>query len=237
MKTERIHWVDSLRGLAILLMIVFHFAFNLDYLEIRLIDLYSGIWLFIGNFVRFSFLSLVGVSLYLSYKKRKPYKTYLNHQLRRAIKLFLIAMGVTLITWLLFPVDYIRFGVLHLISVAILIGALLIRHPIIVLISILPILILGGAFCSFRLETSLFLPLGIMPYNFNTMDYFPIFPWLAVVFFGIVIAYVLDKLSLLINPKKLPRLQILEKIGQKSLIIYLAHQPILFGGLWLFTKL
>ena len=237
MKTERIHWVDSLRGLAILLMIVFHFAFDLDYLEIYMMDLYGGIWLLIGNFVRFSFLSLVGVSLYLSYKKRMPYKAYLNHQFWRAIKLFLIALGVTLITFLIFPEDYIRFGVLHLISVAILIGALLIRHPIVVFVSIFPILLLGGALGGMRLQTSLFLPLGIAPYGFSTIDYFPIFPWLAIVFFGIVIAYVLDKLSLLINPKKFPRIRILEKMGQRSLIIYLAHQPILFGGLWLFTKL
>ncbi len=235
MKTERIHWVDSIRGLAIVLMIVFHFTFDLDFLEIFPVNMDSGFWLVIGNFVRFTILSLVGVSLFLSHKKYTTRSNYLKRQIIRAVKLFLIALGISLATWLTFPDSYIRFGVLHLISIGIIAGALLIKNPRTLAVLMFLMLILGSVFTNIQLNTSLFLPFGITPHGFNTLDYFPIFPWLAIVFFGIVFAHIFDIHSLLVNPKKLPRIRILEKIGQNSLIIYLVHQPILLGGLWLIS--
>ena len=234
MKSERIHWVDSLRGLAIVLMIAFHFAFDIDFLEILPVNMDSGLWLVIGNFVRFTILSLVGVSLFLSRKKYTG-SNYLKRQLIRAVKLFLIAMGISLATWLTFPDSYIRFGVLHLISIGIIAGALLVKNPRTLAVIMFLMLILGSVFTNIQLNTSLLLPFGITPHGFNTLDYFPLFPWLAIVFFGIVFAYIFDSYSLLANPKKFPRLRVLEKTGQKSLIIYLIHQPVLLGLIWLFA--
>ena len=72
MNNARIHWIDSLRGLAIILMIIFHFFFDLSLLEIQKTDFHSPFWLIFGHFIRFTFLILVGFSLYLSYLCIEP---------------------------------------------------------------------------------------------------------------------------------------------------------------------
>lgn len=231
MTSKRIHWIDWLRGFAILLMAVYHFAFDLDLLEIQSIDFDAPFWAIFANTIRFSFFVVIGLSLYLSHKK--PH--FLKRQIIRAIKLFMVAMGVTGVTWIFYPESFIQFGVLHFISIAIILSALLIRYPRFLFGAMFISLILGSVFTQIRLGTTSLLPIGIAPKAYHTLDYFPIFPWLAVVFFGILLAYVLDYYKLLKNPERPIRLKLLEKAGQKSLLIYLVHQPVLLGILWLFT--
>lgn len=230
MISKRIHWIDWLRGLAILLMIVYHFAFDLDLLEIQSVNFSAPSWVIFANIIRFSFFVVIGLSLYLSHKK----SDFLKHQIIRAVKLFAVAMGVTGITWMLYPESFIQFGVLHFISIAIILSALFIRYPRFLFGAMFVSLILGSVFTQIKLDTSPLLPIGIAPNAYHTLDYFPIFPWLAIVFFGILLAYVLDYYKLLKNPKKSIRLKLLERIGQKSLLIYLIHQPVLFGLMWIF---
>ncbi len=230
MTHKRIYWIDWLRGFAILLMVVYHFAFDLDLLEIQSIDFSAPFWVIFANIIRFSFFVVVGLSLYLSHKK----SDFLKRQIIRAAKLFVVAMGVTVVTWVFDPESFIQFGVLHFISIAIILGALFIRHPRFLFGAMFISLILGSAFAQIKLDTSPLLPIGIAPKTFYTLDYFPIFPWLAIVFFGILLAYVLDYYKLLKNPEKPIRIKLLEKAGQKSLLIYLVHQPVLLGILWIF---
>jgi len=233
MSTERLHWLDSLRGVAIIMMVFFHIFFDLEYLNLYPSDLFSGFWLYFGNFVRFSFLGILGFSIYLSYKNRLPYSNFLRHQFWRAVKLFGIAMLITLVTFIFIPGDFIRFGVLHLISIGIILTSLLVKKPKVLFALIFLSLILGAIFDQFILNTSLFLPLGLRPENFYTIDYFPIFPWIAIIFAGNLLAQIMDKYSLIINPSLPSRLKFLEEIGKKSLLIYLVHQPILLGLIWL----
>jgi len=233
METERLHWLDGLRGVSIIMMVFFHIFFDLEYLDLYPSDLFSGFWLYFGNFIRFTFLAVAGFSVYLSYKNRLPYSNFLNHQFWRAVKLFGIAMLITLVTFIFIPGDFIRFGVLHLISIGILLTALLINNPKILFVLIILSLIFGAIFDQIILNTSLFFPFGIKPTNFYTIDYFPIFPWIAIIFAGNLLARIMDKYSLIINPSLPSRLKFLEEIGKKSLLIYLVHQPILLGLIWL----
>lgn len=233
MTTERIHWVDALRGSAIFMMIIFHIFFDLDLLGLYKFDFQSIFWLRFGHLIRIIFLTLVGFSLFLSHKKRQPYNVYRRHQIIRGLKLFLVAMGVTLASYIAFPGDYIRFGVLHFISVGIISGALLFRNTITLIIIMFLSLILGAYFSQIILSTPLLMPFGLLYPGFNSMDYFPIFPWISLIFFGIVFARILDKYNLIANPSWLPRFKFFEAMGRRSLAIYLIHQPVIFGLIWL----
>ena len=232
-KVGRIHWVDLLRSIAIISMVIFHFFYDLKLLELQIYDFHSGFWFFFGHFIRFIFIGLVGASLYLSYKKRVNYKKYLKHQLKRAFIIFASGMFFTLCSYLLFPDNYIRFGILHFIAVGIVIGALLIRNIHLLLIFTIVSFLMGSVVSQFILQTPLLMPFGVMYTGFQSLDYFPIFPWLSLILFGIIFAKILDSQKLLINPKWIPRIPILEKIGQKALLIYIIHQPILFGVIYI----
>ncbi len=235
-KTERIYWVDSLRGLAIVMMIIFHFAFDLHYMKLADLELYSGFWLVFVRAIQFLFLSLVGVSMHLSFKSKSDYKMFLHFQMKRALKLFGVALIITLVSYLIIPKGYIRFGVIHLISVSIAVCALLIRYPRLLAVLIIMFPIAGKFLSKIHVVTSLLLPFGIMPRAFYTVDYFPIFPWMSVVFAGIVAAYLLDHFKLLKNGFYPKRFVPLESIGKRSLLIYLTHQPVLIAIIYLLFK-
>jgi uncharacterized membrane protein len=79
--------------------------------------------------------------------------------------------------------------------------------------------------------------LGFVPYNFYTLDYFPIFPWFGLVLIGIFLGnkfYQDGKRGF-----KLPDLSgsfivdLLGTLGRNSLAIYLVHQPIIVATLFL----
>ena len=218
-------------------MIFYHFLFDLPFFFPNSADPSTTSWALLARVVGLGFLTTVGFSLYLSYKKSPDYSRWLNRMERRALKLFGVALGITLVTWIVSPDAFIRFGVLHLISVSILLGALAIPSASLTSVALFLSIALGLYFSSVEVFTPFFIPIGLAPANFYTYDYFPVFTWLSVVLTGMLLARFLEHYSWLKNPKWLLRFPPLEKIGQHSLLIYLVHQPLLFGGLWLFLRL
>jgi len=226
---ERIYWVDLARGLAVVLMLIYHFVFDLSYLGMVETAMYSGIWLVIARIIQFTFLFLAGISLFLSYEQKQ--EGYAKYQLTRGLKLMVIAIGITAITWLLFPGDYIRFGILHLISIGIITGSLITHDPIMAIPIAIVVFLLGPVFQSMQVTNSLLLIFGAIPPEFTSLDYFPIFPWLGIIFLGIGLAPMLKKWGLFKKGSK--EKPIISFLGQNSLIIYLVHQPIIIGALLL----
>lgn len=153
---------------------------------------------------------------------------------KRAIALFGIAMMVTLITFFVDRGNTILFGILHLISFGIFFGVLLTKRPYLSVLFGLVSFYLGAAITCLRLDIPSLLPFGITYPGFQSFDYFPLFPWIGFIFFGIAFAHFLDWMGVLF-PKKWIPLKNLEWLGRHALFVYLIHQPILFGILWLFA--
>ena len=65
-KHNRFWEIDLLRGIAILMMIVFHLFYDLNYFNVYKIELYSGFSLVFVYLIGTMFFLLVGISLALS---------------------------------------------------------------------------------------------------------------------------------------------------------------------------
>lgn len=232
MKSKRLPWVDSLRGLAIFLMVIYHFLYDLNAQGLTGFNLYSGGWLLMARFVQFTFLSLVGFSLFLSYQKYSCHSDFLIHQLKRAFFIFLLGMLVTLATYFTLGDLYVRFGILHFISASILIIALLIPSGFLIAALLMISLIFGAAFPSMSVSHPLLLPFGITDPSFQTVDYFPLFPWLSIVCAGYLWAKIFHALNWM---DKLNGFNFhwLGWLGKHSLLIYMIHQPVLLMLIWL----
>lgn len=233
--THRLRWVDHWRGAAVFLMIIYHIAFDLNFLEILAIDQSVLFWFLEGNFVRISFLLLVGLSLFISSSRPHSRKPFLKRHFQRALKLFLIAMTITLISWFFEPTLTIWFGILHLIAFGILFGAFVAESLVGSLLLTLLSFILGPIFLSIQAPNNLLLPLGIVSSDFASFDYFPLFPWIGYVFAGIALGHILNRFHVLKQPKEWPSLKTLTWMGRHALAIYLVHQPILIAALWPLT--
>lgn len=231
-KSERIHWVDSLRGMAILAMVIFHILFDFSYSGLTAINTETGLPHLLARFSQITFLTLVGFSLYLSFRKCKKYILFLKKQIRRSTFILLCALLITITTYFLYPEVYIRFGVLHFIGLAIIIGSLIMPVKSLVFLSIFLSPFAHFYFSSLSTNNPFLLPFGAYSETFASLDYFPFFLWFPLVCIGMLIAELLDKKSLM-GKFNLLSYSPLSYIGKRSLLIYLIHQPIIIFTIYL----
>lgn len=232
---ERIWWIDAARGAAVVMMVLFHFLWDLNYFGFARFELYSGP---IGLFQKATaglFLLLVGACIVLSAQKHK--EKFLAHSAKRGARVFFFAMSLTVFTFLFFPGQAIFFGVLHLIAFATFVAAPFAKNK-------KASLALAGFFILLPLALEL-KKIGIWWLSWAglsmppaTLDYFPVFPWLGVVFAGIFFGNILfsqkqRKPSENEMPKNLG-IHAVSFAGKNSLAIYFLHQPVLFLLFYLF---
>lgn len=244
---QRFWEIDLLRGIAIILMIAFHFLFDLSFFGIYPININSGFLWFFPRIIASIFIFLVGISLYLSYTRADRLGIYLKERdfffkyFKRGIWIFSLGLLITLATWIFIRADFIIFGILHFIGLAIILQYPFLkyikRYKYINLAAGLLFITVGLYLVSFTFSFSWLLWLGFIPQNLQTVDYFPLLPWLGVVSMGIFAGGILYK-----NYQRkfnIPDISanILVKIfsflGRHSLIIYFIHQPILITLLYL----
>ncbi len=211
------------------MMIAYHAAWDADLLHVAGFNLESPFWVVFGQIVRLGFISLIGFSLFLSHRKNPSYSLFLARQAKRAVKLFGVALIISLASWIFMPGSFIRFGILHFISFGIVVGALILPSASLTVIVLVASIALGIVFSKLTVSLSFLIPFGLSPADFSSIDYFPLFPWISVICAGLLLARWFDRLSWLKNPKKLPRIHSLEFLGRHSLLIYVLHQPVLFG--------
>lgn len=225
--------IDALRGIAIILMVLFHFIYDLVFFDVLQVDIRSGLMYYIGRSAALLFVFLVGVSLTLSYSRNKILGSHISFKkyLKRGFHLFLWGLVFTMGSWLLFPNEVIVFGILHFIGVAIVLSYPLLEYRLPNLVGGLMIILLGKLVENFTVDFPWLVWVGFTPANFQTLDYFPLLPWFGVTMLGIFAGNSL-------YPNYQPKYEfidlsgnwliyVLEIIGKKSLFIYLVHQPLL----------
>ncbi|MBI3332017.1 DUF1624 domain-containing protein [Candidatus Peregrinibacteria bacterium] len=239
--TNRYPEIDLLRTLAVFMMLVFHFALDLEFFfGWAGIGVLSGGWWLLGRATAIIFLLLVGVSFMISWDrtvKAHPEKTFWQvypKYLRRGLFVIGCGMVVTVVTyWNMGQNGYIRFGVLHLIGTSIILLPFFVRFREPNAAIAIVFYILGKWVRTKLLATSLFLPLGFRYPGFASLDYYPLIPWLGMILLGLAIGsffYVRHtEWRNTLTTFHLPLSTALTWPGRHALWIYLLHQPIFLG--------
>ena len=250
-KARRVHFLDELRGLVVILMIIFHAAFDLVYVfgirsELFFSPLFQS-WL--QPFIACNFIWIAGAS-----------SRYSRNNIKRGILVFGCAMLMTAATYFLMPDLTIRFGVLHLLGSCMIISGIL-EHfrrgrpdhlpalvGVIIFLALFIILrgVPGGRieipFTGYVFALPRFIyqpwafPFGFPHYGFTSSDYFPLIPWFMLFSAG-------RSLGVMFHQNSMPEffyrrhVPFLAKLGRHSLLIYLIHQPLTYGLLWAFFRL
>ncbi len=218
--------IDLLRTVAILSMVVYHAAFDLDQLYGWDWDVLTGYWRLFARATAILFLLVSGMSFAISWDRSPRW----SKAWKRAIVVLGAGVFVSGATYAISPDDYVRFGILHLIGAAALLLPLMASLKEGNFFFGILFIWLGTILGSMRIDTSLLLPLGLMPHEFVTLDYFPIAPWFGVLLIGSGLGHLLYIRSTVWR-KHLPSLVLFPSyfvlFSHHSLLIYLLHQPLL----------
>ena len=198
---ERFWEVDFLRGVAIILMITYHFIFDLIYFGVYSLNIFSGFLWYFPRLIAGIFIFLVGISLYLSYTRTEILGTYARERdfffkyLKRGLWIFSLVLVITLVTWIFIRGEFIIFGILHFIGLAI-----ILQYPFLkynkkyryLNLAVGVIFIIVGTYLSmFTFNFTFCCGLDSFHKIFLTLDYFPLLPWFGVVSMGIFFASIL----------------------------------------------
>ena len=162
-----------------------------------------------------------------------------SHPVKRGIIVFLCGLLCTAVTGGMYLLGMsgraiiIWFGVLHCLGVCMLLWPLTKKLPTWALGALGLILVLVGlGIRDVRLETDILAPLGLYSRHFFSSDYFPLLPNLGWFLLGAVLGRTVYRKKETLLPRVNPRnvlVRILCWCGNKSLLIYLLHQPVLAG--------
>ena len=232
----RYFYIDVWRGIAIAMMIFFHFTYDLSYFQYLDIDFdQEPFWLNFRIVIVTLFLCLVGISLQLATRHKLNHKRYF----RRLGLLIGAAALVSAGNYLVMPDALIYFGVLHFIAVASVLGLLFRKLFWMNLVLGLLVIMFGIQFHEGLFDSPFWYWTGLMSGRPYSADYVPLLPWFGVVLIGMFLAGVIVKYGILsIETHEGNRMMgMLAWGGQHSLLIYLLHQPLFFGGFYLVTYL
>ena len=215
--------IDLLRTIAIVVMIVFHTLYLLDFFHIHYTDLQHLYWLwFAGGGGPFMFLA--GVSLTITRSRTIRISGFL----RRGLEIFAWGMGITLITWLADPEEYVRFGILHFFGIAFILAPFFTRFRYINLILGSAVMALGIYMLGHRVSVDFPWLLWLMPHSFATFDYWPLVPWFGLFLLGMFfgkIFYPQGNRRFNIPEFSNRVVSALTLLGRHTLVIYLAQWP------------
>lgn len=236
----RLWEVDSFRGLAILLMVIFHLAFDLNYFRIYEINMSGGFWFYLARLTASLFLLLVGISLTLSHSRARlagELSQYPARLLKRSLWILSLATGITLVTYIVIGRGFILFGILHLITISILLAYPLLPLGRMNALLGLAAILLGLYIQQLDVDFLWLIWLGLAPRDFVSLDYVPLFPWFGLVLIGMAGGGLLYRD--LVRRFPLPDISNclpargLIFLGRNSLAIYILHQPLLLGLIYL----
>lgn len=238
------YWeLDFLRGIAIVLMIVYHGLVDYSFI-MRTPFLITGMLnLFWQDGTVILFLLLFGIGTVLSASKNysQP-KLIFKKTIRKAFLLFGWGMIITVTTFIFIRKEFVVFGIMHLLGACTLLQYPLRKYRYLNLVLGVIIIILGNYLNGCRFGFYWLIWLGFIPKGgFGSVDYFPIFPWFGYILIGTFLGNTfypkgVSKLRIK-DYSGVPIIKILSFLGRHSLKIYLIHQPVFLALLSLFIYL
>lgn len=241
-KKERYHLLDSLRGLLLVMMVIYHTMYDVMVLgEGDFSVFHKGFYIF-QQIIGYGFIFLSGMCRAIG-----------KRHLRRGLIVLGAAAVVSLVTYIFTPSQAINFGVLVLIGSSMLIVISLENlmkdayAPFGFLISLVFFMLFRNApDGSLGFEGLVFMELpeflyqnygtaylGFPPPGFTSGDYYPLIPWFFLYMCGYFFWKYFGNKAWLQKPLTF-KVPVLSFLGRHSLIVYLLHQPLCYAVVYLF---
>ena len=230
--------LDELRGLDLISMMCYHGLWDVVFLFGVQLPWYTGmsghLW---QQSICWVFILLSGFCLPMG-----------HHPYKRGALVFGAGALVTAVTVLFMPEDVVLFGVLTLLGSAMVITALLekaLRKIPPAVGAVVSAALFGLTYHAqlgylgfgdgwvqlprFLYQNLFTAYLGFYPEGFFSTDYFPLVPWLFLFWVGFFLYHLIGRERM--EPLRRSICPALGWLGRHSLVVYLLHQPVLYGVL------
>lgn len=215
-KKERVWEIDFLRGLLILYMIFMHLMYDLQYFYNMNINYEGGI-LDISRILFSPFFIIVsGISTAFS-----------RNSFKRGFVVFLVAIGLTCVTYVVDKEMFIVFGILHFMGIWMMIS------PILKKLSTSLLMGMSGVFMAIsvimpniKVTHNYLFMLGFHNSSFVSLDYYPLLEYAWAFLLGMGLSRILYKEKKSIFHFTI-KSRVVNFIGRNSLYVYVVHQPII----------
>ena len=235
-KNVRVHWIDAVRGVTLISMIIFHAIWDSVYMYGFHIPWFWGNVVYIWQqSICWTFIVISGFSYRFN---KRPF--------RRGVIISCAGIVITIVTSIFVPNDRVIFGVLTMIGFSYLmlriLEALFRKVPdwlgislsmiIFFLLRNINIGYLGfeGIYIapvpSFLYRDMVTTFLGFPMSGFESTDYFSVFPWFFLFMTGYFAERLYDRKGYQ-RAVSIKKEHLIHKVGKHTLLIYLIHQPVI----------
>ena len=234
--------LDALRGVAMVWMATYHFAYDLNFFRLARIRLSTDpVWTvqrtcIVGLFL---FCAGAGQAIALRHTPRAPLGERFDARFRRRwAQVAGCALLVSAVSYTMFPRTFISFGVLHAVAAMLIVVRLTAGAGLALWVLGLAALLLPHLVASPFFDSRWTNWVGFTTHRPPTMDYVPLLPWIGAMWWGVAAAgwalrhrpgWLAGPLPALLAP--------LAARGRWPLTFYTLHQPLLMGGLQLWMRL
>jgi uncharacterized membrane protein len=236
-------WLDTLRGVAVVWMTVYHFSFDLNHFGWIHQDFYRApVWTLQRTCILSLFLLCAGLGQAIAFNHKQPWPQFWRRWTQIAVCALLVSAG----SWFVFPHSWIYFGVLHGMAVMILVcrltagwGRWLWLAGAITLAVWWSAPTLHASWPPMAVfDVKALSWLGLASVKPVTEDYVPLFPWMAVMWWGMGLGQWARARSIFMRAFAGQRnASPLNWLGRWSLTWYMLHQPVIMGALMLLSTL
>lgn len=243
----RYDFLDSFRGLVLISMIFYHACWDLVYIFGIKWSWYEGTGAYIWQqSICWSFILLSGFCWSLG-----------KRHLKRGLLVFGGGIIISLVTILFMPQNRVVFGVLTLMGSCMLLmiplekwlSRITKQTGLVVMIFLFIITRnVNWGYLGFEGWNALKLPdflyqgsvmtfLGFTEKGFYSTDYFSLIPWLFLFLSGYFIYRMMEEKQDFMNRYLIKGCRSLSFLGRHSLVIYMVHQPVIYGVLFILKEL
>lgn len=235
---QRIWELDALRGVCIIGMVLMHLLFDISVLfGLSQVNTHPA-FRFFSDYGGIAFLLISGICV-----------TFSRSSARRGMWVFFFGLICTAVTAGLYFLGLaersliIYFGVLHCLGMCMLLWPAVRRLPdwALAVLGVVIVVVGDHLLSNVRVQDPFLLALGLLPAGFASSDYFPLLPNFGWFLLGAVAGRTAYRRRQTLLPKcnaENPVLRFFRRCGRYSLFIYLVHQPVLTGliFLWMLLK-
>ena len=196
--------IDVAKGIAVCLMMFFHYFYLGEHMNILDVDTSTGILHLCAKLAHTTFIIASGANLVIS-TSGKTFKEYIPKKIKRGLYLVAVGLIISYLTKIEFGESYVKFGIMHFMGTATILSSFLLKWPTLIMILSSGILLLDYMLKYVKGIKERFYGVceknsfacfiaGIMNLKYDTLDHFSLIPYLGYFLLGGAIAFTCYKI-------------------------------------------